>query len=135
MKRNCFHSTERKEREERGQVSSKSAAVSFSRFNPLDCLFITRATSYRDPPPLCAPPHDGWNTGFATRVASFVTRFQLSVRKWSVYSLISPVTNHVNRWERTSFVWRCSFTRIPTTMLDGERGRERKSIENNPRGD
>lgn len=51
--------------------------------------------------------------------------FNYSVRKWSVYSLISPVTNHVNRWERTSFVWRCSFTRIPTTMLDGERGRER----------
>ena len=62
--------------------------------------------------------------------------FNYSVRKWSVYSLISPVTNHVNRWERTSFVWRCSFTRIPTTMLDGERGRgARKSIENNPRGD
>lgn len=33
-----------KRKEKEGQVSSKSAAASFSRFNPLDCLFITRAT-------------------------------------------------------------------------------------------
>lgn len=136
MKRNCFHSTERKEREERGQVSSKSAAVSFSRFNPLDCLFITRATSYRDIRLLFARrlTTDGiQGSRHVSRRSS--PGFNYSVRKWSVYSLISPVTNHVNRWERTSFVWRCSFTRIPTTMLDGERGRERKSIENNLRGD
>lgn len=36
MKRNCFHSTEREKEGGggRGQVSSKSAAASFSRFNP-----------------------------------------------------------------------------------------------------
>lgn len=101
-----FHG--KKKERERERVSSKSAAVSFSRFNPLDCLFITRAALYRDPsPPLCAPSHDGWDTRVrdtcrvVRETSSRFRRFRPEMER--IYSLISPMANDVNRWRENKF--------------------------------